>query len=296
MDSLLRRLFLATVAGAALLAAPPCWAHRGIDEQIRDVTRLIEASPRDASLRLRRGELHRAEGDWKSAEADYEAARRLDPGLDAVDLALGSMLLESGRKPEAARAALDRFLAGRPGHTDALVARARVLVRLQEPAAAVKDYDDAIAGIQPPARPRPEHYLERADALASQGDGRLAEALAGLDEGLARLGQPITLQMRAIDFELRLKRHDAALARVDQILSRPGRRERWLMRRGEIQEAAGRTAEARASYEEALVAIDRLPEGRRNAPATRQLGDELRSALKRLPPTATSSVSPPASP
>ena len=272
---------------AAVTGARPCWAHRGIDEQIRDVTRLIEASPRDAALRLRRGELHRAEGDWKSAEADYEAARKLDPALEAVDLALGSMLLESGQKLDSARAALDRFLARRPGHTDALVARARVLVRLKQPDAAVTDYDAAIERTQPPARPRPEHYLERADALASMGDLRVPEALRGLDEGLSRLGQPITLQMRAIDLEMRLKHYDAALARVEQILARPGRRERWLMRRGEIQEAAGRPDDARRSYEEALAAIDKLSDGRRNAPATLQLGDELRSALTRLSPRAS---------
>jgi len=284
LKAFLTRRLIAAAAGVALLTAPPCWAHRGIDEQIRDVTRLIEASPGDASLRLQRGELHRAAGDWKSAQADYEAARQLDPQLDAVDLALGSMLLDAGQNLEAAREAVDRFLLRRPGHPTALVTRARVLVKLGEPAAAVRDYDAAIAGLQLPARPRPEHYLERSDALASMGDARLPDALAGLDEGLARLGQPITLQMRAIDLELRLGRHDAALARVDQVLSRPGRREHWLKRRGEIQEAAGRPDAARRSYEEALAAIDRLPEGRRAAAATRQLSDELRAALQRLTP------------
>lgn len=276
----MRRLHLPIVLLLALCG--PALAHLGIEEQIAEVTHAIEARPRDAALRLKRGELHRAHGDWALAEADYLAARGIDPQLDAVDLCMGSMLLESGTRLDEARAALDRFLARRPGHAEGLVTRARVLVMLGDRAAAVRDYDAAIRALGPPGRPRPEYYLERADALTALGDARLAEAVAGLDEGLALLGQPITLQMKAIDLEMRLGRHDGALARVEQILSRPGRREQWLRKRGEIQEAAGRKDEARRSYEEALAAIERLPEGRRALPATRELESELRLSLSRL--------------
>jgi tetratricopeptide (TPR) repeat protein len=262
----------------------PTLAHLGIEEQIAEVTREIETRPRDAALRLKRGELRRAHGDWALAEADYLAARELDPELDAVDLCLGSMLLESGTRLEQARAALDRFLARRPGHAEGLVTRARVLVKMADHAAAVRDYDAAIRALGPPGRPRPEYYLERADALTALGDARLADAVAGLDEGLALLGQPITLQMKAIDLDMRLGRHDAALSRVEQILSRPGRHEQWLRKRGEIQEAAGKKDAARRSYEEALAAIERLPEGRRALPATRDLESALRLSLSRLAP------------
>src|SRR5512132_3461569 len=117
----LRVLAAACLAG---MAVGPAWAHRGIDEQIRDVTRRIEAAPRDATLLLQRGELHRAHGDWAAAERDYVSAHRLSPSLEAVDLCLGTMLLESGRRFPEALAALDRFLARKPGHAGGLVTRA----------------------------------------------------------------------------------------------------------------------------------------------------------------------------
>jgi predicted Zn-dependent protease len=282
-----RRLAVACLAGLALT---PVWAHRDLDDQIRDVTRRIEAAPRDAALLLQRGELHRAHAAWASAERDYEAARALDPSMEAVDLCLGTMLLESGARLPEALAALDRFLIRQPRHAKGLVTRARVRARLGDLAAAVRDYDAAIAAFESPARPQPEHYLERADALAALQPPRLDEALRGLDEGLARLGDPITLQMRAIDLEVQRGKHDAALIRVDRILALPGRRERWLQRRAAIQLLAGRPYEARRSYEEALAALDTLPAARRSAPSTRKLEAELRSALADLgtPPGGTS--------
>lgn len=260
----------------------PAWAHRPLDEQIRDVTLRLQSSPRDASLLLKRGELHRAQGEWGAAERDYVAARAIDPSLDAVDLCFGTMLLQSGSRLPEARSVLDRFLTKRPGHSDGLVTRARVRAKLGDHEGAVRDYDAAIASFAPPARPQPEHYLERADELAALGDARLDEAVRGLDEGLARLGEPITLQMRAIDLDVARGRHDAALARVDRILSHPGRRERWLKRRGDIQRMAGRLQEAHGSYQEALAAITALPEGRRAAAATRKLEEDLRDALASL--------------
>jgi predicted Zn-dependent protease len=278
------------VALLAALASVPARAHLGLDEQIRDVTRRLEASPGDAALLLKRGELHRAHGDPAAAERDYEAARALDPGMAAVDLCLGTLLLESGTRLPEALAALDRFLSRQPGHAKGLVTRARVRARLGEPAAAARDYDAAIAAFASPDRPQPEHYLERADALAALQPPQLDDAVRGLDEGLARLGDAITLQMRAIDLELRLGRHDAALARVDRILSRPGRRERWLQRRAEIQMQAGRPEEARRSYQEALAALDSLTPARRSTASSRKLESELRSAIALLgtPPEAPS--------
>ena len=111
------------IAAACGLAAVVCcllWdgsvlAHPGIDEQIADVTARIAEDPKDAGLYLKRGELHRIHLDWAAAEADYLRARGLDPGLDAVDLGLGTLRLDAG-KPAEALEALDRFLEQRPDH------------------------------------------------------------------------------------------------------------------------------------------------------------------------------------
>ena len=51
------------------------------------------------------------------------------------------------------------------------------------------------------------------------------EALRGLDEGINQLGPVVTLQLLAIDLELRRKSYDAALTRLDLIAAESERKE-----------------------------------------------------------------------
>jgi len=256
-------------------------AHAGIDEEIRDVDRRIAARPGDAELVLRRGELHRIHGDFAAARADYDRARRLDPDLAAVDLCLCTMLVQEGRPKEALRA-IDRFLAREPDHSGALAARGRARLALGDPAAAVEDFTRAIERAPERFPPSPDLYLDRARALASLGDARLGDAIRGLDDGIARLGDPVALELYAIDLEVRRDRTEAALARLDQIAARSTRKEAWLARRGAILEHAGRMEEARDAYEGARNAIGSLPPSRRSTRATARLETEIAAALARL--------------
>jgi predicted negative regulator of RcsB-dependent stress response len=103
--------------------------------------------------------------------------------------------------------------------------------------------------------------------------------LIGLDEGIKRLGPLVTLQLTAIDLELRRRNYNAALARLDEITSQSDRKETWLVRRGEILKLAGRQEEARAAFNAALVAIESLPPQRRQSRAVTTLQLRARSAL-----------------
>jgi len=256
-------------------------AHAGIDEEMRHVDALIAEGPRDAVLVLRRGELHRIRGDYAAARADFERARRLDPDLAAVDLCLGKMMIDAGRPAEALRA-LDRFLAREPGHAGALAARGRARLALRDAAAAARDFTRAIDRAPGNSPPPPDLYLDRARALASLGDARVDEAIRGLDDGIARLGDPVSLELYAIDLEARRRRVDAALARLDRIAARSPRKEVWLAQRGRILEGAGRHEEARDAYTRALARLDEGPAPRRNARASLRLESEVRAALTRL--------------
>jgi len=106
--------------------------------------------------------------------------------------------------------------------------------------------------------------------------------LDGLDEGLEALGEPVTLQLYALELETGAKRYDDALRRVNRLAAQSARKEPWLMRRGAILEAAGRNAEAAETYRGALTALDTLPASRRNNNAVRRLETEARAALTRL--------------
>jgi predicted Zn-dependent protease len=250
-------------------------AHEGLPEQIAAITVKIKRDPKNAALYLQRGELYRLHGKWNRADADYQYALRLQPELSIVNLARGNMLLESRRYPQA-KIALDRFLHQQPEHVEAYISRARVLAKLGVRHDAARDYTKALSLT---SNPEPELYIERAKVLA--GDERyLPDALRGLDDGIERFGPLVTLQLAAIDLEMRRKDYDAALRRLDLITAQSERKETWLVRRGEILNAAGKTEEARAAFNAALVAIESLPPHRRQSRTITTLQLRARAALK----------------
>ena len=108
------------------------------------------------------------------------------------------------------------------------------------------------------------------------------EAIRGLDEGLATLGDAITLQLYALELEIDDARHDAALARLDTIAKGSVRQEPWLLRKAEVLEAAGRGNAALDLYREALNSIETLPASRRTNRAVRRIEDQARAAVTRL--------------
>jgi predicted Zn-dependent protease len=273
--SLLPLTFAASLAVGWALARP-VMAHEGLHEQIAAVTKLLQAQPGNAGLHLKRGELHRLHRDWDAALADYERAAQLDSALPGVVLARARMMLDAGW-PNAARATVEGFLAREPEHPEGRLLHARALARLGDRAAAVAAYDRAMAA----SRPGPELYLERARLLADGDASDQVAALRGLDEGIAQLGPLVTLELAAIDLELKARRYDAALARVDRLAAQTPRKETWLAKRGEILDRAGRRGEARQAYAAALTALDALPPHRRGVRAMADLEKSIRTALAR---------------
>jgi predicted Zn-dependent protease len=270
-----RFIWLLSIAICIALLPSFVNAHEGLHEQIAALTAKIKRDPKNASLYLQRGELHRLHRDWSRAAADYDRAARLQPSLKIVDLARGKMLFESGRL-QRSKSTLDRFLSRQPGHYEGLLTRARVLAKLEKRSDAARDFTEALTAS---SVPEPELYLERASVLAGD-EQQITEALRGLDEGIAKLGPVVTLQLAAIDLELRRHNYDAALTRLDQITAQSERKETWLVRRGEILKLAGRDDEARAAFNAALVAIESLPAAHRQSRSVTALELRARSALK----------------
>jgi tetratricopeptide (TPR) repeat protein len=273
----LQRKLILLLGVAICLGLIPSFAraHEGLHEQIEAITARIKRDPKNAALYLQRGELYRLHREWARAAADYDRASRLQPGLTIVDLGRGKMLLES-RRFQQAKFVLDRFLQQHPRHVEGLVTRGRVLARIGSCLDAAHDFTEALASAP---SPEPELFLERAQVLA--GDERyIDEALRGLDEGIKQLGPLVTLELAAIDLELRESNYDAALTRLDVITAQSERKETWLVRRGEILKSAGRHDEARKAFSAALVAIESLPPQHRQSRAMTALQLRARSALK----------------
>ena len=238
-----------------LLLAVPALAHGPLHGQITNVTAELSLRPDDVTLLLRRGELNRLDEQWDAARADFQRAQALAPAKPEPLLGLGRLALDQG-KPAEAIAPLSGFVACQTNHVEGHLLLARALARSERAPEAVANFSRALALA---AEPRPEWFIERSQAQFSQGAGHLAEALAGLDEGVAKLGPVPTLQLAAIALELRRQGYDAALQRLDTILAGSERKERWLLRRGEILELAGRPAEATGAYQAAREAFEALP-------------------------------------
>lgn len=271
-------------AGACVAPAPRAAAHGELDDLIRDATTQIAQSPRNPQLYWLRAELHRSHCDWDAAQADLERAQTLSNRWHFLHFARARLFLDA-QWFQSAKVAADRFLAIQPGHAEALMTRARAQVRLGEGVAAARDYSEAIRVSAPPT---PELYLERAQALAAEGGPHLAEALRGLEEGLAELGPLVTLQLAAIEIEIQQNHVDAALARIDKLMAHYPRKETWLARRGDILRQAGRTREAAEAFQAALQAMETLPATRRAVPAMVDLEKRIRSSLASLPVPASS--------
>ena len=280
-----RIVWLLAIAISLAVLSSTAQAHEGLHEQIVAITAKIKRDPKNATLYLQRGELHRLHRDWTRAAADYDRAARLQPELKTVDFVRGRMFFESGRL-QRAKLALDRFLTQQPNHFEGLVTRARVLARLGATSEALNNFSQALA-----LSPDPDLYLERAQVTAQEAQvaarvARVArdtklidDALNGLDEGIKRLSPLVTLQLAAIDLELRRQNYNAALARLDIVTSQSERKETWLVRRGEILALAGRSNEARAAFQDALTAIASLPPNLRQTRSITALQLRIRSAL-----------------
>jgi tetratricopeptide (TPR) repeat protein len=222
------------VTAALLLAQQFPGAHDGLAERIAAITTQIVQNPASGALLVRRAELYRFSRQWREALADLDRASTLDPAMAAVDLARAHVFLDVGHQQAAVDAA-SRFLTRQPGHADALIVRGRARARLGFAEEGAIDFTRALD-----QRPAPDLYIERARAVLGSGAARIEGALRGLDEGIARLGPIVTLELEAIDLELRLKRYDAALSRLDRVSAQAARQESWLARRGAILERAGR--------------------------------------------------------
>ena len=255
---------------AVVLATPALRAHPEIEDALNRLNALLAARPADADLYLERGELYARHEDWISAEANYLRAAELSPQHPRLSVARGNLELAT-RRPAEARQFLDAALRQNPRDAEALILRARAHVALKDTGAAGADYDAALELL---AHPSSEFFLERAALLPP------AEAIRSIDEGIARIGPAITLQLRAITLEESLGRIDAAAARIDRVAEQSERKESWLKRRGDLLARAGRTSEARAAYAEALAKVADLPAWLRDSPEVIRLAAELRSLSK----------------
>lgn len=252
----------------------PAQAHGELDVQIAAATQRIDVEPGNALLYLKRAELHRAHADYSAALADLDRATLLDPGLSLVDLARGRTLFDTGDFV-GARAALDRLLKSSSDHEIALWHRARTLAALELRELAEADFKRVM---EISRNPSPDQVIARVENL--QADERWAAALEVIEDGLRRTGPVLALQLLAVDLELKLQQHDAALARLNRLIESSPRKESLLVRKGSILDQLGDLDGAAEAYRRADAAISRLPETIQKTQTVTDLKLQIDSHLK----------------
>ena len=257
----------------------PAWGgHGDLHERIAELSLRIAASPRDPKLRFDRAELYRQHLEFENALADCRETLTLDPDFFAVYLEEARIRFDMMRFEEAL-AAGDRFLAKLPTHGEAHLIRARCLSRLGRAAESAAAYDEALRLLP---RQTPEVYIERAREQVRDEKGGLDRALEGLARGLEVLGPAISLELTALELEVTGRRHDAALARVDRLMSNQKRTESWWLRRAEICVATGRAGAAREAFVKGLAAVESLSPRIRKLKSTQLVVEKLRAGLAAL--------------
>lgn len=259
------------VVWIGLGAAPVC-AHPDPEFLEGAVDELLVRHPDDPELILKQGRLREMARDWDGALVAIEHARDHGAAPEVVAASRGRVFRAAGFL-KMAKLEYDRALVLRPDGYELLFERGRVQLGLGRPEEADADFARAIDHM---TSPRPEHVIERRDALLARG--RTAEALAAIDAGIKRLGPIVSLELPAIDLELELGHPDGALVRIDRLLAQVPRNGAWIARRGEILANAGRHAEAQTEFTRALAILRERPEAR-PSPANTELEARVRAAL-----------------
>lgn len=270
----LGRIRLPLFAGLCLMAGS-IHAHGPLHGEIEEISARLSHHADPSELLLRRADLYRLDGNPEAALADLSTAARITPVPEGLEWIRSRVLMDLGR-PADAIPDLNRWLERHPSNEAGLALRARAHELTQNPESAVRDYTRAITAA---AQPTVDLYLARARVQRQLGPEQTREALRGLDEGMARLGMLVTLQLEAISLEESSGRIDEALSRLEALNRQSSRHERWLARKAELQTRAGRPDEARRSWKEALEACQELPERLQNLPATRDLELRIRANL-----------------
>ena len=246
-----RSPLLLAAAATLLLASAIAHAHGNDFEMIFGLTRELAKRPNDPGLLLERAEVYRAHGDLPTARRDLESALAAHPALQPARVRLALVARDEGHLQESL-GLLQAVIEAQPTQPLARSVRAEILRSLGRHAEAVTDLDAILA--TPGVEPVPQLYLDKARAQLASPKPDTNAIVAGLDQGIARLGPVTSLHLLALDLEEASGLVDAALRRLDAIAKDAPRKERWLERRGDLLQRSGRTDEARKAWSEAIAA------------------------------------------
>jgi tetratricopeptide (TPR) repeat protein len=126
----------------------------------------------------------------------------------------------------------------------------------------------------------PDDFVRVADTYLEADNDNAMIAVDWLNRGIKELGSLAVLEERALSIETDHKIYDAALMRIDRLLSQGQRLPFLYYQKGEILDLKGEHATALASFRQALAALDEIPPTRRNTPAMMQFRNKIQTRIQ----------------
>lgn len=231
--------FAATLLGLMLTCATGAAAHPGLESKLALLDPLIASNPGDPALYIARGVIYSRHGELERALEDLQRAQALGDPV-SVAFELGVLYYRMGEYSRS-RLLLGNWLAGHPGHSEALLYRARAASADGDPRAAAADYRTYLADA---AAPNPGDYLAAARLLATEDSAGTGPALQLLDQGMKRLGIVPQLQRYAVELDIERGDVEAALQRWRLMQRALGAGPEWKVGMAELLMRAGRSAQA----------------------------------------------------
>lgn len=264
-------------ATLSILAAPP---HGEVHLAIAEVTEEIREEPHNGELYFKRGRLYQVDGDFDNAMVDYLISEQLDTSLVIVNYYKATLCFEHGMM-DRATSYINEFLDKLPGHPRGRFVRSLINIAMQQNRSALDDIKLAITLLDPL---EPEHFLLAATAeLKIDSSGHVRRALDWLEFGEKELGGfNVVLAERYIEIAREHQRYDLALYKADQVSKHFQRKEKWLLSKGQIFEAAGEPAQALLLYVQCLEEISDLPPKYKNTRSIMYLESEAIAGITRI--------------
>jgi tetratricopeptide (TPR) repeat protein len=147
-------------------------AMNNYDGAVVELKKAVEMAPRQPGTHYKLGDAYLSLSQWDSASEQFQAELSVDPANCTARWKIGNVLLQKNGSPEEALADINKALSMCPTLTDALVDRARALIKLNRNAEAVTDLEAAVKA--DPAEPS-THFLL---AKTYRALGRMQESQA----------------------------------------------------------------------------------------------------------------------
>lgn len=261
-------------------------AHGTHSSLMTKIDAQLAESPADGGLWYQRAVLEFEHEDFPAAAEDFSKAEKFAPGEYAVLWWQGRIFDATGKTKEA-KAAMDLYLAKTPDHWGALASRARVWMKLGAAEQALADFRASLSNCPDV---QPDLVQEVAQAFASHG--RVGEAVGILENGLKRIGQVPSLQLKLLEIEVQAGRYDSALSRIGGFQNAAARQEPWMEKRAIILAQAGKTAESQVAWRALIRHLKFLPPAERDSHSMILLAERARQALAVLSVSSTRPPSP----